>query len=59
MFQVGDFVKVKQGTLLAGGEEATNWAGSVTWVSPKEGTCLIFLDAFSLNTIHPHDVGKN
>jgi hypothetical protein len=49
--QIKDYVSVKPGTLLETGEVVQNWAGQVIEVYPGEGTCLVMLDAPSIDSL--------
>jgi len=51
MFKQGDFVKVKPNTKLDYGEIINDWAGKVINVSPKLQTCLVSLDAQTLDSL--------
>lgn len=46
-----DYVRIKPGTLLETGEEVQDWAGQVTEVYPAEATCLVILDAPSIDNL--------
>jgi hypothetical protein len=48
-FKVGDFVKVKEGTLTESGNPMSNWAGKILELYPK--LCLIELDALTLDSL--------
>jgi hypothetical protein len=48
-FKVGDFVKVKEGTLTESGNPMSNWAGKIVELHPE--LCTIELDALTLNIL--------
>lgn len=50
MFKKGDFVKLKPKTKLVSGEIVNNWAGKVQEVFLNEKTCLITLDAQTVDS---------
>lgn len=51
MLKVGDFAKVKPGIELHSGEIANDWAGEILEIYPGHDTCLIALDAQTLNAL--------
>jgi hypothetical protein len=48
-FKVGDYVSIKEGTELETGETASGWAGKVIEMDTEYKSCLIELDAITLN----------
>jgi len=54
MFKIGDFVKVKEGTILKSGETINNWAGEIKEIEQKEKTCLLQLDAITIDCLSDH-----
>jgi hypothetical protein len=49
-FKVGDFVKIKEGTLTESGQPMSNWAGKILELYPE--LCLIELDALTLDSLN-------
>jgi hypothetical protein len=48
-FKVGDFVKIKEGTLTESGKPMSNWAGKIVEMHPE--LCAIELDALTLDSL--------
>lgn len=46
-----DYVRVKPGTQLETGEVVDNWAGEVREIYPEEATCLVMLDAPTIDSL--------
>ncbi len=51
MLKEGDFVRIKDGTILENQEKANNWAGEVYIVDKKNRTYTVLLDAISIKSL--------
>jgi len=51
IFKVGDYVMIKAETPIDNLEKANDWCGQIEEINEEDNTCLIALDAKTLNTL--------